>query len=33
MNDQNIQDIVSAVLKQLGETEVSASTVKRVVTE
>lgn len=33
MNDQNIQDIVSAVLNQLGETEVSASTVKRVVTE
>ncbi|GLO61250.1 ethanolamine ammonia-lyase light chain [Vibrio sp. MACH09] len=33
MNDQNIQDIVSAVLKQLGETEVSASTVKRVVTD
>lgn len=31
MNDQNIQDIVSAVLKQLGEGEVSTSAVKRVV--
>ncbi len=33
MNDQNIQDIVSAVLKQLGENEVSPSSVKRVVNE
>jgi ethanolamine ammonia-lyase small subunit len=33
MNDQNIQDIVSAVLKQLGEGEVTPSTVKKVVSE
>lgn len=33
MNDQNIQDIVSAVLKQLGENEVAPATVKRVVNE
>ncbi|UGA55946.1 ethanolamine ammonia-lyase subunit EutC [Vibrio sp. VB16] len=33
MNDKNIQDIVSAVLQQLGEKDVSASTVKRVVSE
>lgn len=31
MNDQNIQDIVSAVLKQLGEEKVSPSEIKRVV--